>query len=50
MDRVEEENFISITAFSKDIKTDYIEYLGNKGLYLNLQIYKVLKAYLYLAF
>ena len=35
IDRVEEENFISITAFSKDIKTDYIEYLGNK---VNLNI------------
>ncbi len=35
IDRVEDENFVSVTAFSKDIKTDYIEYLGNK---VNLNI------------
>lgn len=35
IDRVEDENFISVTAFSKEIKTDYLEYLGNK---VNLNI------------
>lgn len=35
IDRVEEENFMSVTAFSKLIKTDYLEYLGNK---VNLNI------------
>lgn len=35
IDKVEDENFISVTAFSKLIKTDYIEYLGNK---VNLNI------------
>ena len=35
IDRVKEENFMSVTAFSKLIKTDYLEYLGNK---VNLNI------------
>ncbi|WP_373599838.1 YwmB family TATA-box binding protein [Paraclostridium bifermentans] len=35
IDRVEDENFVSVTAFSKEIKTDYLEYLGNK---VNLNI------------
>lgn len=35
IDRVEDENFMSVTAFSKLIKTDYLEYLGNK---VNLNI------------
>ena len=35
IDRVEEENFMSVTAFSKAIKTDYLDYLGNK---VNLNI------------
>ena len=35
IDRVEEENFMSVTAYSKLITTDYLQYLGNK---VNLNI------------
>ncbi|MGL5714086.1 MAG: YwmB family TATA-box binding protein [Paraclostridium sp.] len=35
IDKIEEENLISVTAFSRKIKTDYLEYLGNK---INLNI------------
>lgn len=35
IDRVEEENFISVTAYSKVIDNNYLEYLGNK---INLNI------------
>lgn len=35
IDKIEDENLISVTAFSKKIKTDYLEYLGNK---INLNI------------
>lgn len=35
IDRVEEENFISITAYSKILKDNYLEYLGDK---INLNI------------
>ncbi|MBO3446368.1 MULTISPECIES: YwmB family TATA-box binding protein [Clostridia] len=35
IDRVEEENFISITAYSKVLKDNYLEYLGDK---INLNI------------
>lgn len=35
IDRVEEENFISITAYSKTLKDNYLEYLGDK---INLNI------------
>ena len=35
IDRVEEENFISVTAYSKVLHENYLEYLGNK---INLNI------------
>lgn len=35
IDRVEEENFISVTAYSKLLNDNYLEYLGNK---INLNI------------
>lgn len=35
IDRIEEENFVSITAYSKILSENYLEYLGNK---INLNI------------